>query len=165
VRQDPCHIKKVREKCCSPVPRSAVDYHNAPVARHVARGETVQNPGQPEAARPAACMSHLLVPAPAYPNQIRRMSCSRPLKTRCASRTQSLPRLPTSPHCCRCLPARSPSRASPTKTRRLRPSTSSTSSRPTSPPRCCGASSPTSSPTSRPPSQPKTPMRLWSALR
>lgn len=36
----------------------AVVYNTAQVARHVARRETVQDSGQPKAARPAACMSH-----------------------------------------------------------------------------------------------------------
>lgn len=49
----PALSKKFEPKNCRLVARSHL-HHHADVGRHVARGETDKDPGQPEAAGPAA---------------------------------------------------------------------------------------------------------------
>lgn len=142
----------------------ATVYTHAEVGRNVARRETVQDPGQPEASRPAAGrISFRLVffafVASAAADLCRPMSCSQPSKIPSASKTQNSRRQHTSQPCCRYWPVKSQPRELLTRTRPHRPSTCSISSPPMYPPRCCDPSSPTSSPTSRPPSPHKTPMR------
>lgn len=114
----------------------ATVYTHAEVGRNVARRETVQDPGQPEASRPAAGrISFRLVffafVASAAADLCRPMSCSQPSKIPSASKTQNSRRQHTSQPCCRYWPVKSQPRELLTRTRPHRPSTCSISSPPT----------------------------------